>query len=279
MKSLMLKCLTVIALISVSLQAKSVEQKVLDFEQKTVGQQVSIENMEISKVIELDKGWKAYVIDLEVTMKGQQQAGKDLIFTDGTFITRDLSNLDSGEDYKQSVQDQLQPTLSQEYYDEDNLVYGDGDSEHKVVVFSDPVCPYCVKFAPEAMERMKENDSIDLYYYHFPLSFHKSAKPLSLAMIAATQKGMENVEYIVYNAFKEDQGLFEKAKDPKNALEVVNSILGSDLKQSDLEKQSVQNHLQKDKKMANEAGVRGTPTIFVDGKMDKSRQKLQNLLQ
>lgn len=279
--SSMLKLLTLTVLATSSLFAASAtDELILKFERKSINPQIKIDNIAIAESVQIKKGWTGYILNLDINVRGEAKKVKDMLFTDGRVVTRDLLDLRTGTSYKSKLETYMYPKLGEKYYNKANLVSGNPDAEHKVVVFSDPVCPYCVRFAPEMMEKaQKQPGKVALYYYHFPLSFHESAKPISLAMIAAAQQGVENVEYRVYKAFKADQALFKKAKDPKNALEVVNGVLGTSLTQKDLQKPSVAQQLSHDMQLSREAMVKGTPTIFVDGRIDKSRNKLRQILE
>jgi protein-disulfide isomerase len=65
----------------------------------------------------------------------------------------------------------IAPEFKSEFYKKSNLISGDENSKHKVAIFSDPLCPFCKKFVPQAMEYMKKYPKeFALYYYHLPLA-------------------------------------------------------------------------------------------------------------
>ena len=53
--------------------------------------------------------------------------------------------------------------------------------------------------------------------------------------------------------------------------------MGTKLKPSDLKSAAVQKHMRNDAKVAEEVMVGGTPTMFFDGKLDKSKRKYMRI--
>lgn len=77
--------------------------------------------------------------------------------------------------------------LTQEKYDElnkvdvstipldDALVLGDKNAKYKVIVFSDPDCPYCSKLHEESKKVIEKRKDIAFFIKLFPLPMHKDA--------------------------------------------------------------------------------------------------------
>jgi thiol:disulfide interchange protein DsbC len=77
--------------------------------------------------------------------------------------------------------------LTQESYDQlnkvdiskiplgDALVLGDKDAKYKVVVFSDPDCPYCSKLHAEIKKVVEKRKDIAFFIKLFPLPMHKDS--------------------------------------------------------------------------------------------------------
>jgi predicted DsbA family dithiol-disulfide isomerase len=101
---------------------------------------------------------------------------------------------------------------------------------------------------------------VAVHLRHYPLGNHKNAEPAARAMQAAHRqgKGHEMAEKIFANmkALSADD-LAKYAED-----------LGLDVGRfkTDWESQEVKDEVAKDLKAGQAAGVRGTPTIFVNGK-------------
>ena len=57
----------------------------------------------------------------------------------------------------------------------DTLVMGSKKAKNKVVVFTDPDCPYCRKLHDEMKKVLKQRNDIAFHVLLFPLPFHKEA--------------------------------------------------------------------------------------------------------
>ena len=216
--------------------------------------------------------WNAVVVSVDAVVKAKPQNKavnqKMIWFTDGNVITKELTSLSKGT----SLKDEINPSFKDSYYKKTNLIYGKVNAKYKVAIFSDPLCPFCSTFVPEAIEEMKkEPNKFAIYYYHFPLArLHPAAVEITQAAIAADLKGIKNVALRMYN-LKIDP----HEKDIKKILEVFNRKMGTDIKPSDLRSNQVQEHYKSDLKIANDLLVGGTPTMFFNGKLDRSKRMYQ----
>ncbi len=218
------------------------------------------------------EGWKALiiVIDAKLKVKERQVRQKMIWFSNGEVITKELISIKTGE----SLKDLVNPSFKKEYYKKENLIYGNENAKHKVAIFSDPLCPFCGTFVPEAINEMrKEPQKFAIYYYHFPLaSIHPAAVELSQAAIAAELQGHKDV---VLNMYKVE--IDPKERDVNKILKAFNKTMKTNIKVSDLKSQAVLEHLSSDMKIADDLMVSGTPTMFFDDKIDKSKRKYQRL--
>ena len=117
------------------------------------------------------------------------------------------------------------------------------------------------------LEQVLENnpDTVKIVFKNMPLNFHKFAAPAALAALAAGEQGK-------FWEFHDE--LFDIT--PKLSPEDINGIatkLGLDIARfkKDMESDSIKQKLAKDLKDAQNAGVTGTPTIFVNGIKVKNR--------
>lgn len=56
--------------------------------------------------------------------------------------------------------------------------------------FSDFQCPYCAKVSKELTQLMdKHKNNLKVYFHHYPLSFHRLAKPAAIASYCAQEQG------------------------------------------------------------------------------------------
>lgn len=268
----MLKLLATALLLSSTLFASSSSDKVEDFLEQTFHNNPNILALKVNVVdevpIEQLKGWSGVIVSVDALVKTKTKARnikqKMIWFTNGEVITKDLTDMNTGESFTQFVA----PSFKPEYYKDENLIYGNADAKHKVAIFSDPLCPFCKSFVPSALEDMKkEPNKFAVYYYNFPLqSLHPASIPLVKAAIAAELKGTKEVTLKLYKVH-----IDPKEKSINMILNAFNKVMNTDIKPSDLNSPSVLKFYKEGLDLADELMVQGTPTIFIDGKLDRSK--------
>lgn len=272
--SLMLKLLTITALSSSLLFSVSTSEKVEDFleEQFSGNKGLSSIDVKVVETIKLDnlKDWNAYIVSVEANMKQQNKSKKIkqrmIWFSNGNAITRELTDLASGESYVDLVKPDFKPAQ----YKKENLIYGNANAKHRVAIFSDPLCPFCRSFVPAAIEKMKKRpDTFAIYYYHFPLErIHPAAVTLVQAAVAAELKGVKDV---VLNLYKVE--VKPREKDVKKILAAFNKTMKTNITPADIRKREVLVHLNSDMDVAENLMVNGTPTLYFDDKVDRTKRK------
>ena len=282
MKSLMLKLLTILSLLSISLLAnEKIDTTILEYEKKKISSILKRQKIELNNVtIVLKKdlkqeGWYGYVFNLEFTVKGKKLSQNDTLFTNGKLITPEL--IDSQT--KRSFKDKMYPTLGKKYFEKSHLIAGDVNAKHSLVLFSDPLCPICLDEVPTIIKNVLDNPkNIALYYYHLPLDMHPTARTLSKASMIATKMGIKNVDYKVYttNFSNFYDGYAEQ--DNQKALNHFNKVFKTNITMSQINDKNLNKKLEDDIKMSEEAFVSGTPTLFLDGEIDKTRMKYEKYL-
>jgi protein-disulfide isomerase len=137
---------------------------------------------------------------------------------------------------------------------------GPQDAPVTVVNFSDFQCPFS-KRSVDLMEGLlkKYNGKVRYVFKHFPLSFHKWAKPASYAAVAAQNQGKFWEYYTkLYSDVKNinEELLVTYAKDLK-----------LDMDKFDTDRKSAETaaKVQADITQGALFGVRGTPTLFING--------------
>ncbi len=134
-----------------------------------------------------------------------------------------------------------------------------------LVIFSDFQCPYCAKLDPELMSALDTfpND-LKIVYKNFPIRGHQFAIPAALAALAAGRQGK-------FWPFHDE--LFATAKLNLPAIVAIAGKLGLDMKKFNQDRQSpeIQTQLRKDFNDGRKIGVRGTPTMFVNGRRVRDR--------
>ena len=238
---------------------------------------ISIEVKVVERIpVESMKGWDAVIVSADgvVKAKGKEKTRKVkqkmIWFTNGKVVTKELTDMDT----KQSLRDSINPTLKSHHYKKENLVYGNANAKHKVAIFSDPLCPFCSTFVPAAINYMKKYpNKFAVYYYHFPLpSLHPAAIELAQAAIAAELKGRKNVVLDMYKV-----EINPKERDVKKILAAFNKTMKTNITQYDISAPEVVNHFKSDLDIADDVMVQGTPTMFFDGEIDKTKRKYQKV--
>jgi thiol:disulfide interchange protein DsbC len=268
--------LSISVLLTSALYASS-DEDIISFEQKRIAQNpnVKIKSVKINTKKELPlKGWSGYILDVEANVQGKDINAKDILFSDGKYISLELIDAESGK----SLKDLVTPNLTDKYYDKSKIIAGNPNAKNKLVIFSDPLCPFCKDFVPEVIKYVNKNsDSIVLYYYHFPLTgLHPAAEPMSKIIEVAKEKGMKDVELKVYE--KDWEPYFTvKSTDEKVILDAFNKEFKTSIKLEEISAKKITDILEKDLAMGEEIMVSGTPTIFVNGEKDSSKLKYETL--
>jgi protein-disulfide isomerase len=140
-----------------------------------------------------------------------------------------------------------------------------GSASAKVVIqeFSDFQCPFCKRVEPTIDQIEKEYGSkVKIVWRHVPLDFHQDALLASEAAVEAfVQKGNDGF-------WKFHKKVFEKQPDIKRpTLEQIAQELGLDMNKF---KAALDNHthkaaVDKDKALADQVGIRGTPGFTING--------------
>lgn len=275
--SLMSKLSATILLSSLSLFGAT-DAEVTGFLKKQLSGNKNISNLEI-KIVERSaskemKGWDSVIVHLKAHIKqGKQERDIEqqmIYFVHGDFITKEFNNVKTGRALSSSVA----PKFKAEYYTKANLAFGNSDAKHKVAIFSDPLCPFCRKFVPDAIEYMKQypND-FAVYYYHFPLpALHPAAITLTKAAIAAEHKGLKGKLLDLYKV-----EINPRETDEKKILAAFNKTLGTSITVADINTAAVEKQSSHDKNIAMKVMVQGTPTIFFDGEKDASKTRYKEV--
>lgn len=135
-----------------------------------------------------------------------------------------------------------------------------------IVIFSDFQCPYCSKLGPTFDDILKKNpETVKIAYKHFPIRGHAQGMPAAIAAIAAQKQG----KFWQYHDL-----LFQNMRDlkPEKYLELATS-LGLNMDQFKKEMADPQSMAQvnKDQQDGISAGVKGTPSVFINGRKVKDR--------
>ncbi|MGB5867508.1 MAG: thioredoxin domain-containing protein, partial [Arcobacteraceae bacterium] len=261
MRLSMLKLLTIVSLLSTSVLAnKKIDENILSFEKKKVSsilkrRQITLNDVSIVLKKDLKQdGWYGYVFNLTFTVQGKVLNQKDTLFTNGKLITPELINAKT----KKSFKDMMYPKLSKKFFNEENLIAGNPNAQHTLVLFSDPLCPICLDEVPTIIKNIMDNPkNIALYYYNLPLQMHPTAQTLSKASMIATQMGIKNVEYKLYSTnFSNFYDAYEE-KDNQVALNHFNKVFKTNITMEQINSSELNEKLKHEMDMSEDAFVSG----------------------
>lgn len=275
--SLMSKLLTSTLIATLALNAGDTvdEKALLKYVKKHVVLNPQVEVKGITIVEETSHpelpGWSVYLTTMDLNYQGKEMKAPETIFVKDGLVTRNLVSLKKGRDYRKEIK----PTVSDKFYNNAHLIFGNKNAAHKVLIFSDPQCPFCQDVVPDIMKAAKEHpDTIALYYYHLPLlRIHPVSDVLTRVMHLAQHEGKMDILPKVY-AMKIDP----RETDTKKILSEVKKQTGYTLTVEQVDAQKVKDALKADSDAASELMVSGTPTIYVDGKWDKMRNKYKEFI-
>jgi len=137
---------------------------------------------------------------------------------------------------------------------------GKADAKITLVEFSDFECPYCSRaVAPvEALLKAYPED-VKVYFLHFPLNFHKKAMPAAIAAQCANEQG-KFWEY--HDHMFANQSSLADDKHAGWAKELGLDVAKFEACQKN---EATATFVKADMKQAELAGVRGTPSVYING--------------
>ncbi|GBE41926.1 disulfide bond formation protein D precursor [bacterium BMS3Bbin09] len=142
-----------------------------------------------------------------------------------------------------------------------SYIRGNLNAPVTIVEFSDFQCPYCSRLQPTLKHVLETYpDKVKLIFKNFPLSFHKQAKNASKAVFAAGEQGKywEMHDLVFENFNKLSEAKFKE----------LASKLGLDLAMfmKDYKSNKYDARIKQDIELGTSIGVRGTPSLFMNGK-------------
>ena len=159
---------------------------------------------------------------------------------------------------------------------EDDAKLGKEDTKVKIIVFSDFQCPYCNVFYNNLRETMKEyQDKVLVAFKDLPLEIHPQAQESSLAGACALEQG-KFWEY-ADNLYNKQA---EWGNDKTNAkLKSYAVKLGLNAGQFNkcLDEKKYQSKIEASQKEAEEFGISGTPTTFINEDMQSGVLSVEQL--
>lgn len=283
MKKLLTLSVLLMSMAVMSLSQSKIANKVIKYQKTALSKNpnIKLNSISVSKTQSLSvnkdwgEDWNAYTLNINLKYRGKNIDITDILFSNGELVSPDLFDIDTGE----SIKSVFEPKVVDKYYDDSHLLVGNSKATHKLLVFSDMLCPACQSFIPSLIKFAKKNkNDLALYYYNFPLiSIHPNAATISKMSLVAKQRGM-NYAMVKEKLYKAK--ISSKITKDK-VFKRVNSILSLSGKKAITKKDFTSDIIamyKKDLKLGNELGVSGTPTLYTNGEKDASRSKYKNII-
>ena len=147
-----------------------------------------------------------------------------------------------------------------------SAVKGNKNAPITITEFSDFQCPYCSRLQPTLSDVLKAYpEDVKLVFKDFPLSFHKQARNAAKAARAAGEQGKY---WEMHDLIFAD---FNKLTD--NSYKEYATKLGLDVNKftADFSSNKYDALIQQDIALGRQAGVTGTPSLFLNGKRMQRR--------
>jgi predicted DsbA family dithiol-disulfide isomerase len=131
-----------------------------------------------------------------------------------------------------------------------------------IVEFADFECPFCQHIAPQLDDLWeKKKPNLRFVFKFMPLAMHPRGEPAARAAIAAQAQG--KFWEMHHQLFANGQHLEE------SDIDAYAKAMGMDLGRfhSDMQSPATKARLDADRKLADDLGVKGTPTIFINGRL------------
>jgi len=274
-----MKIKVVFMLLALTLTVNAIDERGVRFyvkkyiENKTHSPVENIETLS-SYPIAGTHGWTVHFLLMNIKIKMgkvyRQRQHTQVVFTKGKKIAFSLKN-GKNQHYAQI----LKPKVPEYAYDEEHLLVGNPNARHRLLIMSDPSCPYCQEIIPPLIDAVKANPNLfALYNYHIPLSrIHPASRTIAKVMYILQKRG----------DIKNFKKLYHLVVNPKETrvdriLLAIKRRTGLRFTEQQISTAAIIDALDEDRQMKRRLMVTGTPTIFVDDVWDPSRFLYKNYL-
>jgi len=275
--SLMSKLLTSTLIASIALNAGAVpdNKTLLKYVKRNVvkNPQVKVNGVTVleTKTHKDLPGWTVILATMDLNYQKKDIHAPEMMFAKDGLITSHLVNQRTGNDYR----NEIKPTVPKGMYNKEHLLFGNEDAKHKVLIFSDPQCPFCQEVIPEIFTAAKENPTkLAIYYYHLPLlRIHPVSDVLTRVMHVAQNEGKIDIVEKIYSL-----KINPRETNVKKILAAVEKHANYTVTEKQIDAKSVKAAIKTDADAAAKMMVSGTPTIYIDGEWDKMRNGYKKLI-
>jgi protein-disulfide isomerase len=184
-------------------------------------------------------------------------------------ITKAVREGLAGEQVEAMYKERFDPSAAKTIPVDGSPVRGPDSAPVTVVEFADFECPFCQHLAPELDALLEKRAGKVRFVYKFmPLSMHPHGEQAARAGIAAQAQG---------KFWEMHRQLFANGTHLEDTdLEAYAKGLGLDVTRfkADLQSPATKARIDADRKLADDLGVKGTPTLFIDGREYDSKVDL-----
>lgn len=161
---------------------------------------------------------------------------------------------------------QITPTGQIEPITDSDWISGNTQSKTTLIEYADYQCPACGAYYP-ILKALKQNSGAEFRFVfrNFPLSQHKNAKPAAYAAGAA---GGQGKYWEMHDMIFERQEQWSNASNAEALFISYAEFLGLNMEQfkNDIKSSEVMDKVQADYDGGLKAGVRATPTFYLNGR-------------
>jgi len=148
--------------------------------------------------------------------------------------------------------------------EEGDIQLGKEDSNVKIFLFSDFQCPYCKTFHESVVKKIIAGykDKVSFVFKNFPLSFHSQAENAALAGECANEQG----KFVAYadKLFANQTSWGETTGTQIFKTYASQTGLNASQFNACLDGKKYQDKINSDKETANNFGISGTPSMFIN---------------
>ena len=151
---------------------------------------------------------------------------------------------------------------------DDDAVLGNENAPVTIIEFSDYQCPFCGRFYLNALPQLKkeyiDTGKVKLVFRDYPLSFHENAQKAAEAAEAARELGGNDAYWKMHDKIFENQD----AITIEDLVEYAKEIGADETRFKELlDSSKYRGEVLGDFSDGQEAGVQGTPTFFINGRI------------
>lgn len=176
---------------------------------------------------------------------------------------------------------QIKPGAKVDVSVDDDPMIGNKNAKVTIIEFSDFQCPFCRSFWKDTYQQIKkeyvDTGKVKFVYRDFPLSFHPMAMPSAQASECADEQGKfwEMHDKMFSEQGKLGQGTVTYTVNDLK-LWAVSLGLDSGKFNSCLDSGKYKTEIEKDMADGTTAGVTGTPSLFINGRLVVGAQPFAN---